>query len=229
MDPKNDKKILGGVSAELISSSITYPLNTLKINSQIGKKISIIPNGSRNTWNSMNTWKKSRILTRGFGWSVLTEIINGLIFYSIFENFKKEHGALKTSILGSTAAICCSHPFNSKRKILQVGKQVRNTRNLYNGLGIALINSVPGHSINFTLREFFKEKLPDQLKPIGGLLSTAISLVITHPLDTLSTRVITRSPLKGINLLNYNGFGERFLEKNITIGSKMVLLDLFNS
>jgi len=30
-------------------------------------------------------------------------------------------------------------------------------------------------------------------------------------------------------LLNYNGFGERFLEKNITIGSKMVLLDLFNS
>jgi len=223
MDPKNDKKILGGVSAELICSSITYPLNTLKINSQIGKKISIIPNGFR------NTCKNSRILTRGFGWSVLTEIINGLIFYSIFENFKKEHGALKTSILGSTAAICCSHPFNSKRKILQVGKQVRNTRSLYNGLGIAVVNSVPGHSINFTLREFFKERLPDQLKPIGGLLSTAISLVITHPLDTLSTRVITRTSLKGINLLNYNGFGERFLEKNITIGSKMVLLDLFNS
>ena len=41
MDPKNDKKILGGVSAELISNIITYPLNTLKINSQIGKKISI--------------------------------------------------------------------------------------------------------------------------------------------------------------------------------------------
>ena len=223
MDSKNDKKILGGVSAELICSSITYPLNTLKINSQIGKKISIIPHGFR------NTCKNSRILTRGFGWSILTEIINGIIFYSIFENFKKEHGALKTSILGSTAAICCSHPFNSKRKILQVGKQVRNTRNLYNGLGMGIINSVPGHSINFTLREFFKEKLPDRLKPIGGLLSTALSLVITHPLDTLSTRVITRSPLKGINLLNYNGFSERFLEKNITIGSKMMLLEFFNS
>jgi hypothetical protein len=94
---------------------------------------------------------------------------------------------------------------------------------------MGIINSVPGHATNFTLREFFKEKLPDQLKPIGGLLSTALSLVITHPLDTLSTRVITRTPLKGKNLLNYNGFGERFLEKNITIGSKMVLLDLFNS
>lgn len=216
MDSKNDKKILGGVSAELISSSITYPLNTLKINSQVGKKISI-------------TFKNSRILTRGIGWSVLTEIINGLIFYSIFENFKKEHGALKTSVVGSTAAICCSHPFNSRRKILQVGKQVRSTQNLYNGLGIALINSVPGHATNFTLREFFKEKLPDRLKPIGGLLSTALSLVITHPLDTLSTRVITRTPLRGINLLNYNGFGERFLEKNITIGSKMMLLEFFNT
>jgi hypothetical protein len=215
MDQKNDKKILGGVSAELISNIITYPLNTMKINSQVGKNIKL-------------TCKNSKILTRGFGWSILTEIINGLIFYSIFENFKKEHGPLKTSILGSTAAICCSHPFNSKRKILQVGKQVRNTRNLYNGLGISLVNSVPGHSINFTLREFFKEKLPERFKPIGGLLSTALSLVITHPLDTLSTRVITRSPLKGINLLNYNGFGERFLEKNITIGSKMVLLDLFS-
>ena len=205
--------IMNGVSAELLSSSITYPLNTIKINSQVGKSFKL---------NIKN-------LSRGFGWSLITELTSALIFYSIFENLKEKHGPLKGSIVGSVLATSMSYPFNVKRKLIQIRKNVNIPLNeVYKGVNVALINSVPGTVINFTLREIFKEKLPDHLKPISGLLSTAISLVTTHPLDTISTRVATRTPIRLVECLNYNGFKERFFEKNLTIGGKMVLLDLFN-
>ena len=160
---------------------------------------------------------------------MITEIISSIFFYSIFNGFTKLqilHPIVRSSI-GSTLAIINSYPYNVRRKLLQVGKSINNINN--KGLPISLLNSVPGVTINFTIREHLKEKLPNDLKPLSGLLSTMLSIVATHPLDTLSTCVVTRTPIKLIDCLKYSGFKERFVEKNITIGSKMLILEILNN
>jgi hypothetical protein len=207
------KKVLNGIISELVSATLTYPLNTLKINSQIGKKIIFGKN-----------------LINGIHWCLITEAINAVFFYSIFNGFTKLQtiNPLLRSSMGSTIAILNSYPWNVRRKLSQVGKQI-NIKNNYNGLEIALVNGVPGVAINFTMREHLKEKLPNELKPLSGIISTMISIIATHPLDTLSTCVATRTPIKLVDCMKYSGFKERFIEKNITIGTKMIILELLTN
>ena len=205
----NDR-VFNGISAELISAVLTYPLNTIKTNSQIGN---IIKPGFKN-------------LTRGIHWCLLTELANAVIFYTIFENTKNTKGPLAASIMGSTVAICTSYPLNVRRKLAQVGKSIV-LKNNYSGLHVALFNGVPGVTINYTVREKLLKKCEDsKLKPLCGVLSSAISIVATHPLDTISTCIATRSPFKWCYI--FNGFKHRFIEKNLTIGSKMLLLGHLN-
>jgi hypothetical protein len=205
----NDQ-VFNGIKAELISAVLTYPLNTLKTNSQVGK---IVRPGFKN-------------LTKGLHWCLLTELANALVFYSVFENIKESKGPLIASVIGSSAAICTSYPLNVRRKLAQVGKSMV-IKNNYFGLHIALFNGVPGVTINYTLREKFMNKCENpKLKPFCGVLSSAISIVATHPLDTISTCIATRSPFKWCYI--FNGFKHRFIEKNLTIGSKMLLLGHLN-
>ena len=212
-DEFNSKQVLNGVISELVSATLTYPLNTIKINTQIGRKVILGKN-----------------LISGIKWCLLTEAISAIFFYSIFNGITKLQSInpLLRSSVGSTIAILNSYPYNVRRKLSQVGKQI-NTTDKYKGLSIALINGVPGVAINFTVREHLKEKLPNDLKPISGILSTMISIIATHPLDTLSTCVATRTPVKLIDCMKYSGFKERFIEKNITIGTKMVILELLTN
>jgi hypothetical protein len=196
------ENVVHGISSELIACMLTYPLSTIKTNAQIGKQI---PFGKG--------------LYRGLGWCLLTELANAIVFYSVFNKDKP----LQKSIIGSSIGIGLSYPMNVRRKLLQVGKSAV-VKNPYKGLPIALFNGVPGVSINFTLREHLNEKFP-QNKYLNGIISTATSIISTHPLDTLSTCIATRSPVKG--LLKFTGFKERFLEKNLTIGLKMILLSFF--
>jgi hypothetical protein len=205
----NDR-VFNGISAELISAVLTYPLNTIKTNSQIGN---IIKPGFKN-------------LTKGIHWCLLTELANAVIFYTIFENTKNNKGPLAASIMGSTVAICTSYPLNVRRKLAQVGKSTV-LKNNYSGLHVAIFNGVPGVTINYTIREKLLKKCEDsKLKPFCGVLSSAISIVATHPLDTISTCIATRSPFKWCYI--FNGFKHRFIEKNLTIGSKMLLLGHLN-
>jgi hypothetical protein len=168
------EQVVHGITAELLACILTYPLSTIKTNAQIGK---VFPN------------KVGLNLYRGLGWCILTELTNAVIFYSVFNS----NSPLKRSIIGSSAGICASYPMNVRRKLLQVGKKAV-IKNQYKGLSIALFNGVPGVSINFTLREKLNEKFPEN-KYINGLISTAISIISTHPLDTLSTCIATRSPV----------------------------------
>jgi hypothetical protein len=205
------ENVIYGITAEFISCILTYPLSTIKTNSQIRKSIVI---------------KSGIDLYRGIGWSILTELTNAVIFYSIYMG--NGTNPLKRSIIGSSIGICASYPMNVKRKLAQIGKS-GNVRNPYKGLPIALFNGVPGVSINFTLREKLNEHFP-QNKYINGLISTAVSIISTHPLDTLSTCIATRTPIKNILSSSlFTGFRERFLEKNLTIGSKMLILSFLSS
>lgn len=212
-DEFNSKQVLNGIISELISATLTYPLNTLKINTQVGRNVIIGKN-----------------LISGIKWCLLTEAINAVFFYSIFNGFTKLQSInpLIRSSVGSTVAILNSYPYNVRRKLEQVGKKITVT-NKYKGLPIALVNGVPGVAINFTVREHLKEKLPNDLKPLSGILSTMISIIATHPLDTLSTCVATRTPIRLVDCMKYSGFKERFIEKNITIGTKMVILELLQN
>jgi hypothetical protein len=100
-------------------------------------------------------------------------------------------------------------------------------KNNYSGLHVAIFNGVPGITINYTIREKLLKKCENsKLKPLCGVLSSAISIVATHPLDTISTCIATRSPFKWCYI--FNGFKHRFIEKNLTIGSKMLLLGHLN-
>ena len=204
------KKIINGGSAEVISAIISYPINTLKINAQIGSKLA---------------WKISPlILFRGVKFCILNEIINGIVFYSVFDKLEK-NGPFIQGACSAIAAMTCSHPLYLRRKLAQVGKSTRITNN-YDGFGSALLNSVPTVALNFTLKEQIANRL--NLGIMSGYLSTALAMIITHPLDTYTTCLIIKSPINIIDALKFKGFGHRFFEKGLTIGTKMMLLDYFN-
>jgi hypothetical protein len=203
------KKIINGSSAEIISAVVSYPINTLKTNAQIGIKI---------------TYRTPSLLFKGVKYSILNEIINGIVFYSVFDTLNKK-GPFIQGACSTIGAMCFSHPVYLRRKLAQVGKSTLISNN-YDGFGIALLNCVPTVALNFTLKEQIANRL--NLGIMSGYLSTALAMVLTHPLDTYTTCMIIKTPVSIIDTLKFKGFGHRFFEKGLTIGTKMMLLDYFN-
>ena len=196
------KKIIKGTAAEIISAVASYPLSTLKANKQTG----IVFKGG---------------LYRGIKWCVLNELINGLFFYSTY-HFTNGNVLLKTGC-ATIVSKSISHPVFLRRKLIQVGLSatIKGTGN-YKGFGMSLINAVPVNIVNFGLKDRITETVPDNFKAFSGLLSTFLAIIITHPLDTLNTSVMCKTPMVGL----FSGFKERVFERTVTIGSKMVLLDV---
>ena len=205
------KKVINGMGSEIISAAISYPINTLKVNAQIGRKVS---------------FRNPGILFKGLQYSVVNEIINGIVFYSVFD-YLENKGPFIQGACSSIAAMTCSHPVYLRRKLAQIGKNtVIPFKNNYNGFGSALLNCVPTVALNFTLKEQIANRL--NLGIMSGYLSTALSRAITHPLDTYTTCMITKTPIKIMDALKFKGFKHRFFEKGLTVGTKMMLLDYFN-
>ena len=205
------KKIINGGAAEVISAVVSYPINTLKTNAQIGKRIS---------------FRNPGILFKGVQYSIFNEIINGIVFYSVFD-YLENKGPFIQGACSSIAAMSCSHPVYLRRKLSQIGKKpVIPFKNNYDGFGSALLNCVPTVALNFTLKEQIANRL--NLGIMSGYLSTALSMAITHPLDTYTTCMITKNPIKIMDTLKFNGFKHRFFEKGLTVGTKLMLLDYFN-
>lgn len=200
------KKVVNGIGAEVISSTLTYPINTIRTYAQLGKKINITPS----------------VLFKGMHYSIINEIINGILFYATFHYLEK-YGPIIQSSVGSLVAMTGSHPVYQRRKLAQIGKAVKITNN-YSGFGNALVNNIPSVALNFALKEQFKPRLGIY----AGYLSTCLSMAITHPLDTITAHVLTKTPFKLSDSLKFHGFKQRFVEKGLTIGSKMMLLDYFN-
>ena len=200
------KKVVNGIGAEVISATITYPINTIRTYAQLGKKVHITP----------------AVLFKGIQYSILNEIINGILFYSAF-HFLEKYGPVVQSSIGSLAAMSGSHPVYLRRKLSQIGKKVNVTNN-YNGFGNALMNNIPSVALNFALKEAFRPKMG----MAAGYVSTCLSMAITHPLDTITAHVMTKTPLRLSDCLKFHGFKHRFVEKGLTVGSKMMLLDYFN-
>ena len=219
---KNEfKKVLNGMMAEISSAFISYPLNTIKTNSQIGNRVSFTVSKNINN---------IKPLFKGFKYSFFNEVINGFVFYSIFEKMKlKTDNPIIRSSCGSIAAMLCSHPLYLRRKLAQVNKDTNigfKLKNNYKGIGICMINGVPTAAINLGLKELIAQKL--NLGIFSGFLSTSITMILSHPLDTLTTCILTKSNIKYANLFRFNGFSQRLLEKNLTLGTKLMLLDYLN-
>ena len=200
---KDYHKIVKGVGAEVLTNIIFYPLNTIRIRKQINLKT-------------------SSSLLLGLKWSMVSEIINSVVFYSVFQGLSKITNPMVGSSLGAGAGLVCSFKTSVMRKRIQTFKPITDIN--YNGLGCSLLNTIPGVTINFTLREYLKQK--PEFERSAGLISTMVSVILTHPLDTFTTCLVTKT--KVCKTLLYKGFKERLLEKNLTIGSKMILLELFD-
>lgn len=204
------KRILNGMISEVSSNAIFYPLNTLKTNSQIGKIVS----------------KNPILLFKGFQMGLRAELINSFVFYSIYECMQTN--SLVKSTCGSILGIACSHPFTIRRKLLQTHKKIDivKLRDNYRGFKLSIANTVPGTSINYCMRDAIRPLLSEDVKNLSGVISTFVSILITHPIDSLSTCVSTNTKIK--KCLNYDGLGERLLERNLVIGGKMFLLEILN-
>jgi hypothetical protein len=197
------KKVLNGTIAEISAATISYPLNTIKTNVQI-----------------LNPVPKN--LFTGFKFCIANELINGLVFYTIFEALKdKTENTFLKATCGSVGAMALSHPFYLRRKLAQTSQSLKITNN-YKGFGICVVNSVPGAAFNFHLKETISKRT--SLGIFSGFLSTTITTLITHPLDTFALCILTRSPFK----FNFNGLRQRLIEKNLTLGTKLMILDYLN-
>ena len=202
----NQKKVINGTIAEITSTAISYPINTIKTNAQIHNPV-------------------PKNLFKGFHYSFFNEIVNGLVFYSTVEKLKdKVPNTFIRNACGSIAAMACSHPLYIRRKLAQVNKPI-NISNNYAGFGVCVLNGVPGTAINLGLKEVISKRT--RLGVFSGFLSTSITTILTHPLDILTTCVLTRTPVKGV--FKFNGIGQRLIEKNLTLGTKLMLLDYLNS
>jgi hypothetical protein len=211
------KKVVNGVSCDVLVNTLVYPINTVKTNIQTGKIIKC-------------SLKNSRKLFRGYKYGLLSEIVYSTIFYSLYEGVKLKEQIdpiLRSSISSSIATTFC-HPFNVRRKLLQVNKCAtkKTFKDNYKGLDLSILNTVPGTTINFVLRDLLKPIVPKQISPFVGGISSFISVVTTHPIDVLCTSACTNT--KMTTLLMYSGLKERLVEKGIAIGGKMILLDYVN-
>ena len=204
------KRILNGIISEVSCNAIFYPLNTLKTNSQIGKIVC----------------KNPITLFKGFKMGLRAEMINSIVFHSIYECMQTN--SLVKSTCGSVLAVVCSHPLTIRRKLLQTHKKIDiiKLKDNYRGLNLSIANTVPGTSINYCMRDAIRPLLSDDVKNLSGVISSFVSILITHPIDSLSTCVSTKTKIK--KCLNYDGLRERLLEKNLVIGGKMFLLEILN-
>ena len=210
----DSKKVRNGVIAEASSSLISYPLSTIKTNRQIGKTIS--------TASPVKLYK-------GVGWSLTADSLAAVAFYTLFEGMPQlqDLNPFVRSFLAATVSTTVAHPFSTIRKNIQVGKTIKNVtlKTMTKGYKVHLMNTIPGVSTNFTIRHVVRPLVPPWGRPCVGIFSSACSLILTHPLDTFATRVITNNKISFRKCLNFSGFKERFTEKMITLGSKMVILD----
>jgi hypothetical protein len=214
----NFYKIKNGLIAETTSTLITYPLNTIKTNIQTG-----------------NVVKNEGIkgLYRGIKWGLPADALAAICFYGIFDalpQFQSIHPLFR-SILAASIATTAGHPFTTIRKNIQVHRKPPKKMNigrLYKGLKVSLCNTTPGVSINFTTKEFLKPIFPCWAKPFIGIISSTCSLIVTHPLDTFTTCLVTGKQKDILKCLNLNGFKSRFSEKICTLSSKMIILDSLN-
>jgi hypothetical protein len=207
MNEKHIKKVTNGLSAELICALLMYPISTLKTNAQIGRKVPL----------SMGN------LFRGVQYCIVNEIINGILFYSIYNYLENKPQSVR-SACGSLVAISGSYPFYLRRKLSQVRKTTKCITNNYRGFINSLITVIPTVALNFTLKEHLDEKLG----MFAGYGSTILSVALTYPLDTIATCVMTKTPIRIKDALKFNGFGHKILERGLTVGTKLGLLDYFN-
>lgn len=215
MDEKryNINKVIPGVCADILTNAISHPLNTLKVNKQLGKPIKM-------------TIKNMR---KGFVLSNINEALHATIFYSIFEGFncfKNTHPFTK-SVLGSTIACVVTHPLSRVGKMQQASQfmRIKNVSDAYVGLSSSILRVVPGVALTYTLRDNAHQVLHDDLKPIGTVASSLTSILLTYPLDTLYTNSCFSKKIISKNM--YKGLHECMIEKNISITGKMLLLDIF--
>jgi len=192
---ENDK-VQNGIIAELSSSILTYPLNTIKTNRQVNR----IPVS----------------LFKGIQYCILGEFINAFFFYNIYNKLKQKNNPLLSSGIASISGIALSYPFFLNKKLAQINKP---TQLSYKGVVACAFNMIPNVCINFALREKINIGIA------SGFLTTSITAVVTNPLDILSTKIMTRTPIKFDKNILFTGLYQRILEKNLTTGSKMVLLD----
>jgi hypothetical protein len=200
MDSK--KKVINGVVAELVIATVCYPLNTWKVRRQVN-----LP-----TFGRIGLFK-------GFKWCMLNEFVDSLVFFSVAET-------TKSFSLASVCSNTVSYPLYRNTKLLQTGKILNGSN--YHGFGLSIINSVPGTTLNYTIKNAITRSISPKYNWLSGYLGTGISLLLTHPLSTLSTKVITQHRVNPIELLKYRGFGLRALEQTVSVGSKMLLMDFLN-
>lgn len=204
MDNIDFRKVKNGICAEVFSALLMYPLNTIKTNAQIGTKIPL----------SIGN------LFKGVHYCIINEIINGIFFYSIYHYLEKRPQSVR-SACGSMVAMCASHPVYMRRKLAQVGKETKNILHNYRGLSNSLMTVIPTVALNFTL----KEHLTEHLGIFSGYGSTILSLALTYPFDTIATCVVTKTPFRLKDAFKFNGFGHRLIERALTVGTKLTLLD----
>jgi hypothetical protein len=194
--------IKNGVIAELTSTLLTYPLNTIKTNRQLNK----IPGN----------------LFKGIGYCIAAETINAIFFYGIYNWLKQTNN--NTFVSGTAATLSgmgVSYPLFLNKKLAQVNKPINWS---YRGFGACAFNMVPNVCINFALREHFNKR---GIGLASGFLSTTITAILTNPIDTIATKIMTKEAIKFNKMLLLNGLSQRIVEKNITTGTKMFLFDYF--
>ena len=137
-------KFLNGMTAGVISSSITHPLDVVKVHMQMQKPI----------FQSIN-------LYRGYSKTFAKIVISSTLFFPLYDIFK-QHFNNSTLSAGSSAVVTtiCMHPVDYLKTRHMAGLQLYqgwNPLTYYRGLSLNLMRIVPHFVITMQVIEFFKK------------------------------------------------------------------------
>lgn len=169
------EEILPGLGAGIVSTLICNPLDTIRVNYQLGNEIK---------WNT-------NYLYRGIGYGIIGIPVFWSIYFPMYKRLKEDFSIPVSAYISCCTASTFTTPFWVLRQAKQTDKKINySIKSLYNGLlPTYLINL--SFTIQMPLYEYMKSKVENNTFNVFvcTAVSKTIATCIFYPLDTIRARL----------------------------------------
>jgi|TARA_B110000208_G_scaffold27660_1_gene36191 hypothetical protein len=183
------EEILPGLGAGIVSTLICNPLDTIRINYQLGNEIKYTTN----------------YLYRGLGYSVIGIPVFWSIYFPMYKKLKEDFSIPVSAYISCCTASTFTTPFWVLRQAKQTDKKINySIKSLYNGLlPTYLINL--SFTIQMPLYEYMKSNVENNTFNvfICTAVSKTVATCIFYPLDTIRARLRDGQICIYSNMTNY--------------------------
>jgi len=169
------EEILPGLGAGIVSTLICNPLDTIRINYQLGNKIKYNKN----------------YLYRGIGYGIIGIPTFWSIYFPMYKRLKSEVNTPVAAYIACCTASTFTTPFWVLRQAKQTNKKINmSVSNLYRGIFPTYLINL-SFTVQMPLYEYMKSKVENTTFNVFvcAAFSKTIATCIFYPLDTIRARL----------------------------------------